>query len=99
MSCIANSLKISVRVNKLNLPYEVAEGLVASARSMAYRGIATPKRDFDHDDIQRERDSIVFDTPAPESLVSNRAANAYQDIAFLSWLASDYLDLFKFVGL
>lgn len=86
---VIHNLQVSVAVDVLDLSHQVAKCSVASSSPVAYRCIASSKRDLDHDDVGGDGYSIMFDAPATKSFVCCSTTNTYKSVAGSSGHSAD----------
>jgi hypothetical protein len=80
---VVDGLQLAMGIDILNFSDKVAQSLVATSSTMADGRIATTQRNLDYDDVEGDRDLVVFDAPAPKPFIGGRTADTDERVSFL----------------
>ena len=91
-------LKLTVDVYVFDDANKVRQRLVCATTAMTDWSIRSAKRNFDHDDIDRQRILLVLNAPSSESLIGDCSSDTNERVLWVQWLAGSDTDALKLVG-
>jgi hypothetical protein len=84
---VLNGPQLAMSINVLNSSDKVTQSLVATSSAMADGPIATTQCYLDHDDVEGNRDLVVFDAPPPKPFIGGRTSDTNERVSLLEWLS------------